>query len=206
MKSSAHSSETPLLEITCTDVLEHCFCPRFTYFEHVLDIPERQEKRFKVQKGRAIHDKVASINAGYLRKKIGCVDRRFNVHLSTDDGLIGVVDEVLTLSDGSMAPLDYKFAEYPGRIYKTHRVQVAFYGHLIEHGFRRSVNKGFLVYTRAKNKLVEVSIGVEEQGMLLRSVVEIKTILSQGRLPQEHGSRMRCPDCCYKNICDRGSE
>lgn len=47
--------EATATSITITHVLEHLFCPRFTYFEHVLAIPERQENRWKVQKGREVH-------------------------------------------------------------------------------------------------------------------------------------------------------
>jgi len=35
---------------TVTHVLEHLYCPRFTYYEYVLAIPERQERRWKVGK------------------------------------------------------------------------------------------------------------------------------------------------------------
>jgi len=38
------SNTTAALSITITHVLEHLYCPRVTYFEHVLVIPERQER------------------------------------------------------------------------------------------------------------------------------------------------------------------
>lgn len=201
-----HSSEQPIIELMCTDVLEHCFCPRFTYFEHVLAVPEHQEKRFKVMKGREIHDKVISVNRGYLRKKVGCVERRFNVHLSSPDGLIGVLDEVLTLDDGTMAPLDYKFAECPKRVHETHVVQAAFYGRLVETAFRVEVHRAFVVYTRSKNKLVEIPLGVEQKEKLERSIREIRDTLTSGRIPERGASKSACRDCCYRNICDRGLE
>jgi CRISPR-associated exonuclease Cas4 len=200
------SSELPRIELTCTDVLEHCFCPRFTYFEHVLAVPERQEKRFKVMKGREIHDKVTSINKAYLRKKVGCLARSFNVHLSTPDGLIGVLDEVLTLDDGTMAPLDYKFAEYHERVHETHVVQAAFYGRLVETAFHANVQRAFVVYTRSKNKFVEIALGLEEKEKLQRSIEEIREILTSCRMPEGGATKSACRDCCYRNICDRGLE
>jgi len=187
-------------------VLEHCFCPRFTYFEHVLAIPERQEKRFKVQKGREIHKRLTAVNKSYLRKKIGCVKRERNVYLSTDKGLIGVVDEVLALDDGTFAPLDYKFAEYQGTVFKTYKIQAAFYAHLIRRHYPGDVSRAFLVYTRSRNKLIEVALGPAEDALLRRIVVEIVRILSCGSLPSKGASTNACRDCCYKNICDRGLE
>ena len=94
--------------ITASDILEYLFCPRFTYFENYLDIPQHEEKRFKVQKGRTVHEEKERINPEYLRKKIGCIERKKAVYLSSERGIRGIVDEILFLNDGSAAPLDYK--------------------------------------------------------------------------------------------------
>lgn len=48
--------------ITASDILKYLFCPRFTYFENYLDIPQHEEKRFKVQKGRIIHEDKVKLN------------------------------------------------------------------------------------------------------------------------------------------------
>ncbi len=203
---SAPSSERERCEITCTILLEHCFCPRFTYFEQVLAIPERQEKRFKVLKGREVHEKVQSVNRSYLRKKIGCVQRKRNVHLATPDGLVGVLDEILTLEDGAMAPLDYKFAVYPGFVYQTYRMQVAFYAELIVECLQKNVDRGFIVFTRSKNKLVQVPITRTEREQLHASIARIRNIVRTGALPAGSAGTKACRDCCYRNICDKGRE
>ena len=97
------ASEPPLPPLMVTHVLEHLFCPRFTYFEYVLAVPERQERRLLVQKGRLAHEERRRINPNYLRKKLGVVERQFDVPLSSNRlGVRGSVDEVLTLADGSM--------------------------------------------------------------------------------------------------------
>ncbi|MBE9547207.1 MAG: hypothetical protein IMF10_06910, partial [Proteobacteria bacterium] len=41
-----------------------------------MDIPQYEEKRFKVQKGRTIHEDKQRINPDYLRKKMGCIERK----------------------------------------------------------------------------------------------------------------------------------
>ena len=109
--------------ITASDILEHLFCPRFTYFEMYLKIPEHQEKRFKVQKGRTVHENKVQVNPDYLRKKLGCVERKKSVYLSSDSsGMRGIVDEVLFLDDGTAAPLDFKYAEYKDWTFKNYRI------------------------------------------------------------------------------------
>ncbi|MGB5977153.1 MAG: hypothetical protein WBG62_07070, partial [Cyclobacteriaceae bacterium] len=54
-------------------------------------------------------------NKGYLRKRIGVKDKQEDIYL-TNGLLRGRVDEVLTLRDDTMAPLDYKFARYEGKL------------------------------------------------------------------------------------------
>src|SRR6516165_6605267 len=107
------SKSLPIVEpapipLMVTHVHEHLFCPRFTYFEYVLGVPERQERRLLVQKGRQAHEERRRINPSYLRKKLGVVKRQFDVPLASRRlGVRGSVDEVVTLSDGTMAPFDY---------------------------------------------------------------------------------------------------
>jgi CRISPR-associated exonuclease Cas4 len=38
--------------VTVSDALEYLFCPRFIFFMHCLGIAQREERRYKVQKGR----------------------------------------------------------------------------------------------------------------------------------------------------------
>src|SRR6185437_14892062 len=99
------SAEPIPLPLTVTHVLEHLFCPRFTFFEYVLAVPERQERRALVMKGREVHRERTQVNPRYLRKKLGVVARQFDVPLFSQRlGIRGAVDEVLTLADNTMAP------------------------------------------------------------------------------------------------------
>ena len=107
-------------------------------------------------KGREVHEGVERVNKDYLRKRIGCVKRESSVELSSEKYCLkGIVDEVLTLSDGTMAPLDYKYIEF------------------------------------SDNDFEKVK----------KTVGEVLHIIQEGYFPSRAGSRLRCIDCCYKNIC-----
>jgi CRISPR-associated exonuclease Cas4 len=189
--------------ITASDILEYLFCPRFTYFEVYLQIPEHQEKRFKVQKGRMVHEDRMRLNPDYLRKKLGCVDRKTAVYLSSERGMRGIVDEVLFLDDGTAAPLDYKYAEYKERTFKNHKYQLTFYGRLITEHFQVPVTRGFIVYTRSRNKLMEVPI-TERMSSNLDSIMrDLADVVQKGVYPEPTKYRARCGDCCYRNICEK---
>jgi CRISPR-associated exonuclease Cas4 len=188
--------------ITATHLLEYLYCPRFIYFENVLDIPENQERRFKVQKGRIVHEKVRKTNPEYLRKKIGVIDRKSDVYLTSPSGIRGIVDEVLFLDDNTAAPLDYKFAEYKNKLFKTYYFQLIFYARLIKDNFQVPVKKGFIIYTRSKNKLVEVSLKDKDFIELEKIIDDMTNIIQNCRYPKPTSVKRRCPDCCYRNLCE----
>jgi len=193
-----------MISLTASHFLAHLFCPRFTYFEHTLHIPERQERRFKVQKGRAAHEEKDKRHAGYLRKRLGVTQVRRNLYLG-GEGLPfrGVVDEVLTFADGSMAPLDWKFAEYQGQIYKTYKLQSALYGWLIRQIYGVEVNRGFLVFIRSGNRLVEVPLAEADFDRLARLAEEMRRVLEYAWFPPATKHRRRCVDCTFRHLCPK---
>jgi CRISPR-associated exonuclease Cas4 len=186
--------------ITPSHIIEYLFCPRFTYFEYVLAIPQYEEKNYKVMRGRELHDQKLEENKDYLRKRIGAIDKHLDQYL-TNSLLRGRMDEVLLLSDGSMAALDYKFAEYPGQVYETYKTQLYCYAWLIEDNFQVPVNKGFLVYTRSHNKLVEVPIQDSDKAQVKACAEAILNIIEKNFFPKATKYKTKCLTCTYKNIC-----
>lgn len=193
----------PEYSLTASHLLEYLFCPRFTYFEYVLDIPQHEEKRFKVEIGREIHEKARKMNPDYLRKKIGIEEKKTDVYLASPSGIRGIVDEILFLDNGSAAPLDYKYAEYKERTFKNHRFQLVFYAQLIKDNFNVPVTRGFIIYTRSKNKLVEVPIYEKDFLELDKIKGDMLEVIQQCRYPRPTRYKQRCLDCCYRNICER---
>jgi CRISPR-associated exonuclease Cas4 len=187
--------------LTPSDVLEHLFCGRFTFFERHLLIPEFQERREKVRRGRDLHAVREVTNRAYLRKRLGVKEKRIDVSLtSTRHQLRGRLDEVLFFEDGTAGPLDYKFAKYPGRIYTTLRIQSAIYALLIRENFGVPIRRGYIVYTRSKNQVIEVTYAPEDFERIGRVVREILDVVQRGTLPRR-APASRCADCCYRFIC-----
>jgi len=168
----------------------------------VLRIPQFEEKSYKVLQGREMHDRKEAQNTGYLRQRIGAEAKLIGGYL-TNELLRGEVDEVLELSDGTMAPLDYKFAKWEERLYDTYRTQLACYAWLIEENFGKTVNRGYLVYTRSKNHLLEVPIARDDIDAVHRAAMEIKSIVEKNLYPTATKVKKRCEHCTYRNICSQ---
>jgi CRISPR-associated exonuclease Cas4 len=194
------TERTPML--TPSEVLEHVFCPRFTWFMNVQHIDQHEDKRFKVLKGREVHHRRATENRDYLRRKIGAVKREIEVYLASPAlRLRGIVDEVLWLKDGTMAPLDYKFTESREAAFKTHETQLVLYAMLIQEIYGQPVERGFVAYVRSGSKLLEVPVTPEAVARTKSLIDQIFDIVQTGKIPRRTPSRLRCEDCCYKNIC-----
>jgi CRISPR-associated exonuclease Cas4 len=127
-----------------------------------------------------------------------------SVYLSSATrGIRGIVDEILFLDDGTAAPLDYKYAEYKDITFRNHKYQLTLYSQLIQEHFNVPVNRGFIVYTRSRNKLVEVLISERmyyELDAIIRALLDI---IQKGVYPKPTKYRSRCADCCYRNICEK---
>ncbi|MCR9098816.1 MAG: CRISPR-associated protein Cas4 [bacterium] len=189
-----------MLSLTPSQIIEYLYCPRYTYFEYVLQIPQHEEKYYKVMRGRELHMEKARQNVEYLRRRIGVTDKRLNQYL-TNELLRGEVDEVLWLKDGTMAPLDYKFARYEEKVYETYKTQLYCYAWLIRENFGKDVDRGYLVYTRSRNKLVELQIGASHMNEVEKAAYDINKIVVQNYYPKATKYKRRCVNCTYRNIC-----
>lgn len=188
--------------ITPSIVLEYLYCPRFIYFMEVLGIPQNEETRYKVTEGRNVHKVKSLTNVDYKRKKLNVVNKIINQEMYSEKYRIhGKVDEILFIEGGSAAPLDYKYALYKDKIYRTYKIQSAMYALMIMDNYSVDVNKGYIVYTRSKNYLVEIEFTKKDFAEVENIVNDIKNIVIKNYFPKRTSVKSRCIDCCYRNIC-----
>ena len=201
--NSAINQSTDIF-VTPSEVIEYLFCPRFVYYMNVLKIEQHEHKRALVNKGREIHQLKMVQNKNYLRKKAGAIDKKIDVYLTSKKlKLVGRIDEILFLENNEAAPLDYKFAFWENRIYKTHKIQQTLYALLIEENFDKKVNKAFLVYVRSKNHLEEIKITENMKKTAMEIVNEIFDILNINYFPKGTKDKNKCLDCTYRNLCGK---
>ena len=201
-KGARESAPVQEIFVTVSDALEYLFCPRFIFFMHCLGIAQREERRFKVLKGRELHEIREKVNRDYVRKKLNCTGKEISVYLTSHKyHFKGEVDEVLFLEDGTAAPLDYKYAEFKDTIYRTHKYQAALYGLLIMEHYGVDVKWGFVCYTRSNHHVEEIDFREKDYEKARQLVREILMIIQRGFYPEGTKQKARCVDCTYKNIC-----
>lgn len=133
---------------------------------------------------------------------ISCLKKEIKVYLASPKLRVrGVVDEVLTLADSSMVPLDYKYTEYRDYLFETHKFQSAIYALLIKEIYQKPVYKGYICYLKNGSTLKEILYKKVDFEYTLKVIDEIFQIILQGYYPKRTSYQHRCIDCCYKNIC-----
>jgi CRISPR-associated exonuclease Cas4 len=188
--------------ITISDVLEYLFCPRFIYYMHCLDIPQHEEARFKVMKGREVHEKKLITNPDYLRKKLGVIKKEMNVFMASKQHHIkGIADEVLFLDDGTAAPFEYKYAEFKDSIFQTYKFQLVLHAIMIRENYHCDVNRGFICFTRSNNHIETLEFTKNDFKRGIEIVNEILIIIDKGFYPTKSKYKNKCTDCCYGTIC-----
>lgn len=188
--------------IRISDVLEYLFCSRFIYYMYCLDIPQHEEKRFKVLKGREVHETRKLTNRDYLRRGLYCTRKECDVFIASKEHHIkGIVDEVLFLEDGTAAPLEYKFAEYKDKIFKTYKFQLVLQALLIRENYNIEVNRAYLCFTRSNSLIKEIVITKPDFKKAEKIIEEILDIIQKGLYPKASKPSRKCVDCCYRNIC-----
>lgn len=189
--------------ITPSEIIEFMYCPRFTYFMNCLGIKQNEDKRYKVQKGRNIHEDKSKQNVNYVRKKINGIAKYINVYMiSKNLRLKGIVDEIYQLEDGTFAPLDYKYAEFKEKEFSTYKTQMALYSLLIEDIYKTRVNKMFLIYCRSSNLFKELKFENKEREAAIQAIKDYGKVI-KGYYPKATKYKARCIDCCYRNICEK---
>ncbi len=138
----------------------------------------------------------------YKRKKLEVIDKKIEEELfSIKYRINGKIDEILFFKDGSASPLDYKYAEYKNKIFKTYKIQSVLYAMLIMDNYNIKSDKGYLVYTRSKNHIEEISYSEKDFINTEKILQNIIKIIQLNYYPRKTKVYSRCFDCCYRNIC-----
>ena len=115
--------------ITPSELIEFNYCKRFTYYMKCLNVPQFEENRFKVQKGKEIHSKKENEKKQYLRKKLGVIDKKINVDLysekykSVDE--IPEGSQIAVMNDATNEDVSLKILEEAGLIKLADDVDLA---------------------------------------------------------------------------------
>jgi CRISPR-associated exonuclease Cas4 len=184
-------------------VVEHVFCPRFTYYSLVLGLRQYEEKRGTVMAGRNLHQRAEKDNPSYVPKKMGNADKLISTQLySTALGLSGKIDEAYETASEILL-VERKYSDYV-MINDTLKTQLGLLSLLLEENRHKPVTSALVVFQKSGRVVKEIKVTDELKEFALEKLGSAKRILSSGIGPDVDFSR-KCLDCTFKKVCPTGS-
>jgi len=182
--------------------VENAFCPKFTYYELVLDLKQHEEKQGSVKAGRKFHHRHSSTNLGYLPKSFK--GRRLTeIQLFSKAHLYsGKIDEGIE-TDEEVILIERKYSDF-FEVGATLKVQLGLLAILVEENMGKKVKKAMIIYSKKTRTEIQVDITDDVRNLALVMLERTKEIIASGVSPPVDYSR-RCLTCCYRNICPVGS-
>lgn len=188
--------------ISVTDVVEYCFCPYFTYFQHVNGLKQFESRRGTVMAGRNMHKNHESHNVKYVPKNLSGKKLIGLVLYSRNLGLVGKIDEAVEL-ENEIILIERKYSDSQ-KITDSLKSQLGLLAILLEENLKKVVNKSFVIFDKFERKELEIIIDASMKKFALTCLKEVKNIVSNGVLPTSSFDN-RCVDCCFRKICPVGS-
>lgn len=188
--------------LSVTDVVEHAFCPKFTYYTSVLGLKQYEEKRGTVSAGRNLHQRHEKINKSYLPRNLKghkIISHRF---YSQRLNLVGKIDEAIETADEFIL-IERKYTDNT-RIGKTLKVQLGLLSILIEENTNKPVKRAIVIFSKNTRitKIVQIDDSIKK--LALEMLDRTKGIILKGVLPFSRFDN-RCLNCCFRKICPTGS-
>lgn len=184
--------------INVTNAVEHAFCPRFTYFQMVLGIEQREEKRGTVQSGRTFHRKHSTTNKHYNIKHLNGTKQTELLLYSKRHSFSGKIDEAIE-SDEEILLIERKYSDYI-IIGPTVKTQLGLLSILAEENIGKKVKKAIVVFNKKERIEVPINITEKIKHDALLMLQKTKHTIISGDMPySKHDNR--CLNCCYRKIC-----
>lgn len=184
--------------LTVTDVYEHAFCPKFTYFELVLGVPQHEERHGSVIRGRQIHRNREYRNPCYKPRETpkGTVHNEVLLH-SKKYNFSGKIDRFIEREDSCILVEVKNSRPFLG---KTVKVQIGLLAVLIEENFNKPCELALVRFLRGAHTKRWIEVTDELKGLALEELNATQEVIKSGLMPFSEYSK-RCLDCCYRRNC-----
>ena len=131
--------------LSVTTVVEHVFCPKFTYYGIVMGLGQYEQKRGTVSAGKKHHEKSEKTNKSYIPQNIKGTKINSQKFYSKKYGFVGIVDHAI-LTPNSIVLVERKHSKQ-AKIYDTLRVQIGLLSILLEENFQKPVTSALVLFS-----------------------------------------------------------
>lgn len=183
-----------------SDILNHLYCARITWWWHVLGVPQRGT--IKTADGQRVHDEWSRREAqrryegGPLRVRRKLLSLRLVSHRL---GLKGTLDALVTDKE-RVVPWDVKNTTQPARPWPGQVVQMGAYAMLLEEALGVGpIEFGVVSYEKSRTTArIDIDDALRQQVLALLD--DMNDVRTTERMP-DRAPPAKCRDCVYAKIC-----
>ncbi|MDI6903700.1 MAG: CRISPR-associated protein Cas4 [Methanocellales archaeon] len=198
MRDSTNAGK-PILNVF--DLSQYYYCPRKVYFLTVMGVPatprkkmsygkkEQEKERKRVTERKDVFG-IPRDEVEEVLHKVYVEDRKI--------GLIGQVDTVLKLKNGTILPVDVKYTNFV-RVYRNWKKQLTAYALLLSSEFGCDVNEGILYFPKQKEH-VRVDISKEDKDFVLMDLEKLRGLMASEHIPRKTDEK-KCRYCEVARYC-----
>jgi CRISPR-associated exonuclease Cas4 len=188
--------------LTITDVVEHVFCPKFTYYSSVLGLRQFEEKRGTVKAGKTLHQRHETTNKDYTPQPFSGKKLVGTKYYSRKLDLSGKIDEAVETND-EIILIERKYADAT-ELHDTLKVQLGLLSIIIEENIGKPVKTAQVIYSKQNRVVKNYEIDESIKKFALEMLEETKKVILRGIIPSSSFDN-RCLNCCFRKICPTGS-
>jgi len=178
------------ISIPISALNQYAYCPRRCWWMHVAG--EFRENAYTAE-GRLQHDRVHT--SGHTRRGDLLQSRRVYV-FSQKLGIAGFAD-LIEESEGTLYPVEHKHGQR--KPWKNDQIQLCAQALCLEEMNSIKITHGYIYYASTGRRL-EVSFDQTLREETLKTIEEVRRLLTRECEPQAHYSR-RCHGCSLYSIC-----
>lgn len=185
--------------LAVSDLLNHRFCSRITWFAYVLGV--RQRGTIKTEHGREQHERWLDRERSRRREgeQLRARQKLVSIEVTSERLRVRGRADAMVSEDGSAAPYEVKATAPPARSWPGQLLQLAAYALLLEERFGRPVERGYLHYLEG-DVVRQVAIGTAEKEQVESVVADVQRVVTTEEMPPR-APASHCRDCVYRKIC-----
>lgn len=189
--------------LSVTSVVENVFCPKFTYYGHVMGLEQYEERRGAVKSGRRHHALSEKRNKDFVPDNLDGKKITSLKLYSKKYGFVGIVDHAIEMKD-KIILIERKYADH-NNIHDSILVQLGLLAILLEENLNKPVPSAYVYFAKnGKRTKIQVNIDQDVRNYAKTMLHETKGIITTGTMPESNYDK-RCVNCCFRKVCDVGS-
>lgn len=185
--------------IKASDIRQHIYCPRETYYEFV--VPAPKPLTYKMTHGKKEHIKIEELERRRNLSKYNLKDgeKIFSPNLFSSKLQLSGKPDLIIMKENSAFPIDYKFSTN-AYLDMGWKMQITTYSKIVEAEWGVKSDVGFIYFVN-QDSVRSVDFNDELIEKLENTLRSMREIIEKEMFPEPPKNKNKCRDCRFRRWC-----